>query len=221
MMRLGSGSGVLGIPVVLVCLGGGCGGPRYDTPEATFETAKAAVSNYDSTTFCNCLTREARDETAAGLAMFGSSMQFGGAGAGPAAENLKVRAERVKAVLQRHGCKIQTALDTLLAMTASEEQRKRYMLALIEPIKDRNAFIGDFLRALIETAEDPDMKFIQPNARLVDLKVHSGTATATFTQTSQGQEETSPIRFEKADGQWKISKLPWLLGQPSRISRRS
>jgi len=209
-MRPGSASRVLWMLVIAASLSGGCGGPSYDTPEATFQTAKSAVAGYDCQTFCGCLTTEARDHTVAKLVIYGSSLQS--PATGPAEERIRVRAERIKAVLEKHGCQIQTAFDMIGMALSGSEQRKHQMLKLIEPIQDRNGFIGDFVRVLIETAEDSAAALIEPDARLLDLHIDGDTATATFAQTREGQEQTDPIEFRKIDGKWKISRLPRLIG---------
>jgi hypothetical protein len=201
----------LGALAVLLCFGGGCGRARYDTPEATFQTAKAAVEGNDCQAFCHCLTTEARDELAAGLVIAGSLGQLAADLPRPGAEKAIARAKRIKAVLEKHGLAQQATPKILLNLMASKEEQKRAMLKLVEPIADRNAFIADFLRVLIDTADNPDARLIEPDARLLDLKTQHDTATATFAQTRQGKERTSPIAFQKVDGQWKISKLPRLM----------
>jgi len=201
----------LGSLVILLCLNGGCGSSQYETPEATFQTAKSAVERNDCQGFCRCLTARARDEMAAGLVIAGSLAQLAADLPGAGAGKVRDRAQRIKAVLEKHGLAAQTMPKMSLDLTASKERQKREILKLVEPIADRNAFIADFFRAIVETADDPDMKFIEPDARLVDLKTGSDTATATLAETRQGREKTSPIAFEKVDGQWKISQLPPLM----------
>ena len=189
---------------VLVCLSGGCGGSQYGTPEATSLAAKSALERGDYRAFCHCLTTEARDEMAAGLVMLGGFMQLGADGQGPEAERARVRARKIKAVLERHGLNEQTTPKMSISLVAGKEEQKRAMLKLVEPIKDRDALIADFIRVLIEASDEPD-------ARLVNLRTGTDTATATFAQTRQGKEKTSPIEFKKVEGEWKISELPRLM----------
>jgi hypothetical protein len=208
-MRLANRSMGLGSLAVLFCLGG-CGSPSYETPEATFQAAKSAAERYDCQAFCRCLTTEARDQMAAELVLVGSFMQLAADFPGPGAEKARDRAKGIKAVLEKHGLTRRTTPPISINLDGGKQQQ-REMLKLVEPIADRNAFIADFLRVLIETADDPDARLIEPDARLVDLKTEKDTATATFAQTRQEKEQTSPIEFERIDGQWKISKLPRLL----------
>ena len=196
---------------VLVCLSGGCGGSQYGTPEATSLAAKSALERGDYQAFCHCLTTEARDEMAAGLVMLGGFMQLGADGRGPEAEKARVRARKIRAVLERHGLNVQNTPKMSISLVAGKEEQKREMLKLVEPIKDRDALIADFIRVLIEASDKPDAKLIEPDARLVNLRTGTDTATATFAQTRQGKEKTSPIEFKKVDGEWKISELPRLM----------
>jgi hypothetical protein len=208
LVNRGVGWGAL---AVLLCLCGGCGGPEFESPEATFQTAKEAIEGYDCQGFCRCLTAQARDEMAAGLVIAGSLAQLAADLPGPGTEKVKDRAKRIKAVLEKYGLCTQTMPRLGFDLTASKEQQRQEMLKLVEPIADRNAFIADFLRVILETADDPDLKFIEPDARLVDLKTGEDTATATFAQTHQGKQTTGPIAFERVDDQWKISRLPPLV----------
>jgi hypothetical protein len=194
-----------------LCLSGGCGSSQFESPEATFQTAKSAIERNDCQGFCRCLTTRARDEMAAGLVIAGSLAQLAAELPGQGAEKARDRAKSVKAVLEKHGLNEQTTPKISLNLMASKEEQEREMLKLVELIADRNAFIADFLCVIVETADDPDMKFIEPDARLVDLKTGNDTATATFAQTRQGQQKTSPIAFEKVDEGWKISQLPPLM----------
>ena len=196
---------------VLVCLSGGCGGSQYGTPEATSLAAKSALERGDYQAFCHCLTTEARDEMAAGLVMLGGFMQLAADGRGPEAEKARIRARKIKAVLERHGLNEQTTPKMSISLVAGKEERRREMLKLVEPVKDRDALIADFIRVLIEASDKPDAKLIEPDARLVNLRTGTDTATATFAQTRQGKEKTSPIEFKKVDGEWKISELPRLM----------
>jgi len=201
----------LGSLAVLLYLSGGCGSSQYETPEATFQTAKSAVERNDCQGFCRCLTTRARDEMAAGLVIAGSLAQLAANLPGAGTGKVRERAKSIKAVLEKHGLTAQTTPKMSLDLIASKEQQKREILKLVEPIADRSAFIADFLRVIVETADDPEMKFIEPDARLLGLKTESDTATATFAETRQGREKTGPIAFEKVDGQWKISQLPRLM----------
>jgi len=202
----------LGSLAVLLCLSGGCGNPQFESPEATFQTAKSAIERNDCQGFCRCLTTRARDEMAAELAFHGNNLAQLAVGLpGLVTEKASERAKRIKAVLEKHGLNEHTTPKISLSLMASKEEQEREILKLVEPIVDRNAFIADFLSVIIETADDPDMKFIEPDARLVDLRTEEDTATATFAQTRQGKEKTSPIAFEKGDDGWKISQLPRLM----------
>jgi hypothetical protein len=201
----------LGSLAVLLCLSGGCGSPQFESPEATFRTAKSAIERNDCQGFCRCLTGKGRDQMAANLVLAAGRVQIAAGFPGAKAEEARHRAKRIKAVLEKHGINEQYMPKIFLSLIVNEEQQQREMLKLVELIADRNAFIADFLRVILETADDPDMKFIEPDARLVDLKTGNDTATATFAQTRQGQQKTSPIAFEKVDEGWKISQLPPLM----------
>ncbi len=207
------------VPVFVLLLAG-CRGsqttpekPRLTTPEATLEAAKAAAGQHDYQALCQLLTPQAQEDMAAGLVMVSRFLvqvaKPNEKGAGQdQAEKLK---EKLREVLQKHGLN-ETAIPKIhIDAKASPEEQAKELRKLAAPIKDRGAFVTEALGVLHKYGDKPDGRLIEADARLKDVKIDGETATATFVQSRNGRESGGPIAFEKAGGEWKISKIPPLM----------
>ncbi|NQU26609.1 MAG: hypothetical protein HQ567_35440 [Candidatus Nealsonbacteria bacterium] len=190
---------------LLVCFSVGCGSSPYATPEATFETAKKAMTDKDYKTFCGCLTPECRDDQAAGLVLAGSLAPLTAQLEGT--EEAKADAAKATAVIEKHGLTQESTAKILRDLATNPEDRKKGLQKLVEPIKDRDAFIAEFFSVTVDTAGSSEEKVIVDDAKLTDLKTDGDTTTATCVETREGSETKKAIAFKKIDGQWKISDL--------------
>ncbi len=183
-----------------------------DSPEAVFEVAKKAAGENDWPTFCGTLTDDAREEMVAGFA-FLSGFIVGASDNPDADEKERERAERLKVVLENHGLGEKDRPSIKIDLNSSEEEQKKELRKLAQPVKNHCQFISDFLDVLAdpELADKQNVKLIEANAALQDLQVNDETASATFVQTREGKSSESEINFRKTDDGWKISQTPNLM----------
>jgi len=190
---------------------GGCGSAPFSSPHATIKTAKTAIEQHDYRTFAICLSPKARDDLAAALVVMG---RFVGLSSSPSAadpEKVKQRATQVAAVCKKHG--VEDAAPkfdfSALRLAFDAEAQKKEWAKRLAPVKDRIAFIADFLEALSQTSDDGDV--LGADATVRDLTMNGDTASATFEQTRRGAKQSSRITLRKIDGEWKIDQLPRLM----------
>ena len=188
----------------------GCGQSQYSSPEQTLSTAKDAAMRHDYLALARCLSPDARDQTAASLVLLGSFITAGSNAPGPAAEQAKIRKEKLDAVYKKHGITAETLPKINLSFGATQEQQAKEIVKLAQPIKDREAFIADFFALMNEIGDQGGKKLFTDDARVDDLKIDGDTATATFVQTRDGKTKSSPIAFKRLHGNWKIDKVPQL-----------
>ena len=176
----------------------GCADTRYETPEATLETAKVAFADNDYNDFCDCLSEDGRDQMAAMMVLLGRYRQLTTEGEA---------AEEIAAVLKKHGLEEADTKNVNGDPNASDQSAKAQFKKLVEPIKDRSAFIVEIIAVIRKHSDQPDTKLLLPDARLTDLKIDGQVATAKLVQTRDGEEKTTPIKFAKNGNQWKIDEF--------------
>jgi hypothetical protein len=179
----------------------GCGGASaaYSTPQATFDTAKAAVAKEDWKGFAQCLTPDSRDTMAGAMVMAGSMMQ---AFAGLGGDEGKKEAKDVEAVLKKHGIDEKSLEGPPLgdAKTDPNEAMKK----LSSSIKDRDAFIGEIMTVMSKSGKMKDKGPMTKDATLKDVKVDGDTASGTIATKADGKDVNEPIKFRKISGAWKM-----------------
>lgn len=187
---------------------------KFSSPEATFETAKAAIRNEDYDGFWECWTKDGQDTLAVGMVFIGrffraiKEKELESKFAEEAAE-LRSKLERFTAILDKHGAS--DAPEIHLQANGDDEANRKELLKLIQPIKDRKAFTIEMLALFTEISDQPDPKLLQDNAELVDLAVNGDTATAKLVQAGQSRTRETPIEFHKVEGKWKIAEAEKLL----------
>jgi hypothetical protein len=183
----------------------------FSSPEATLATAKAAAADKDYRTFAACFTPEGQETMAAGFVMIGGMMQFMMTKDEENPEKGKASAAKIKTVLEDHGVVEGARPKITIELNADEETQNKALRKLAEPVKDKPAFIADFIAVMQEVGDKPDARIIESNATLKDVKIDGDTAKGTLVQTREKKESTSPIVFQKIDGAWKIREVPRLL----------
>jgi hypothetical protein len=146
---------------------------------------------------------------AAGLMRgFGQLAAFGG----PAkAQEAQAKMQPVIDVLNKHGLDEATLKSLPTGGMAGGPPAGDRLKQLVAPIKDRNRFIGDIIRAMKQVSNQAMPPPYQSDAKLDGLKIDGDTATATLIQTVGGRERREPIKFRKVGWTWKID-----LGLPGR-----
>lgn len=184
------------VAMVACGLVAGCSDTRFETPDATFQTAKVAFADNDYSEFCDCLSEDSRDEMAASMVFMGGFMQI---------DTKSEEATDVAAVFKKHGLDKESNPKVTINVTAGKKDQKDQFKKLVEPIKDRNAFIVDMIAVFRK--HKPDAKPFESDAKLTDLKIDGQVATATVEQTRDGKKHTTPIKFAKNGNHWKIDEF--------------
>jgi hypothetical protein len=179
----------------------------FSSPEATLATAKAAAADKDYRTFAACFTPEGQETMAAGFVMIGGMMQFMMEKDEDNPEKGKASAAKIKQVLESHGVTEGNRPKITLDMNADRESQNKELRKLSEPVKDKPAFIAEFLGVLSEVGDKPDARILESNAALKDLKIEGDTASGTLVQTRETKESTTPIVFRKVGQDWKIDDV--------------
>jgi hypothetical protein len=174
---------------------GGSGGGA--TPEETFKSAQAAAEKNDYKAFMSTMTPESQ-ETYAGMIAFGGAMvqAFAGLGGPEGAEDAK----KVKEVLDKHGL----TEETLKKADPTAADPIAGMKSLVEPVKDKPAFVADMMAALKSSKDFKDKSPLQKGTTLKDVKIDGDSAKGTIETEVEGKKESSPIGFKKIDGKWLI-----------------
>jgi hypothetical protein len=192
----------------------GCGGKTssttnadFSSPEATLATAKAAAADNDYRTFAACFTPAGQETIAAGFVMIGGMMQFMMAQDEKNPDKGKASAAKINKVLEDHGVAEGSLPKITLDMSADKESQNKELRKLSEPVKDKPAFIADFIGVMQEVGDKPDARIIESNAALKDLDIEGDTAKGTLVQTRETKESTTPIVFKKIGQDWKIDDV--------------
>lgn len=181
--------------------GGGTAGGRgassvtYDSPQAVFDAAKAAVDKDDWAGFCACLEPASRDKLAA---IFGFMSAMEVAMAEMQGDDAKKKAEQIKEVFTKHGITEEMLKDES-EQTGSMEDA---MMEFIKPIKDRQAFIADMGK--VTGSKFKESIPIKGATTLNDVTEDGDTAKGTMKFEMMDQEQTDQIDFKKVDGSWGI-----------------
>lgn len=185
----------------------GCGGGKYSSPEATFETSKAAAKNNDWKGVYACMTQESVDAMA-GMMVFSGSMQKQ-IGSGPLAalagaenaEKAKQHAQKIAEIFKRHGVSDDAMKSG--ALTPGKMPTSADIAKLGAGIADKPQFLADMMNAMQESADEDDKKKMLAglgDATLKDVEIDGDAATGTV--TSDGKDR--PMKFKKVGGEWKI-----------------
>jgi hypothetical protein len=192
----------------------GCGGKPssttnadFSSPEATLATAKAAAAENDYRTFAACFTPGGQETMAAGFVMIGGMMQFMMAQDDENPEKGKASAAKIKKVLEDHGVAEGSRPKITLDMSADKESQNKELRKLSQPVKDKPAFIAEFIGVMQEVGDKPDARIFESSATLKDLNIEGDTASGTLVQTRAAEESSTPIVFKKIGQDWKIDDV--------------
>lgn len=178
----------------------GCGQKKYTSPEAVFEAARSAVADEDMEGFMNCLTSESQDLFSGMLVMLGSMMKGFAALAGDDADTAEA-VSKMEKVFEKHGL----TEDVMKEMEeADESDPTAAMEKLVEPIKDKAAFVADMLEAFKGLDNEGGSPADQFKGTLKDIKIDGDSASAVL----EDGGKTEPIQFKKVKGSWLIHLDP-------------
>ena len=177
----------------------GCGSKKNKSPEAVFEAAKSAMADEDMEGFMNCLTPESQDLLAGAMVMLGTMMK-GLAALGGEDADAQQSMSKIGKVLEDHGL----TEDAMKKMEgADESDPASAMKKLVEPIKDKAAFVGDMFEVFsgMENGATEDFEF---KGTLKDIKIDGDSASAVL----EDGGTSKPVQFKKVKGSWLIHLDP-------------
>jgi hypothetical protein len=179
----------------------GCGG-AFSSPEACFNTLRAAAQNNDVPAMMACVTDESQSVLAGGLVMMGSMMKLFGVMApqgGNEGEG-KNPAESIDAVLAKHG----VTGDALKGLNPDPESMAdaQAIIKLGNLVDDKPAFIADMLAIMERLNQDGFKQGLETQlaGTLKDVKITGNAATATVV-TTRGEDQ---LDFRRTAAGWKI-----------------
>jgi hypothetical protein len=122
-------------------------------------------------------------------------------------EKGKASAAKINRVFEDHGVTKESRPKINIDMSADRESQNKELRKLSEPVKDKPAFIAEFLGVMMEVGDKPDVRIMESNAMLKDLNVEGETAKGTLVQTRASKEISGPIVFRKIGQAWKIDDV--------------
>ena len=179
----------------------GCGSKKHKSPEAVFEAAKSAMADEDMEGFMNCLTPESQDLLAGSMVMLGTMMK-GLAALGGEDADAQQSVSKIGKVLEDHGL----TEDAMKKMEgADESDPASAMKRLVEPVKDKAAFVGDMFEVFSGMEDGAAVqKDFQFKGTLKDIKIDGDSASAVL----EDGGTSDPFHFKKVKGSWLIRLDP-------------
>jgi len=175
----------------------------YGSPNEVLDAAAAAAKSEDWAAFSQCLTNESRDAFA-GMLVFGAT--FAKAFAEFDKEKGKEMTKGIDDALQKHGITEERLKEMQkdAPLKGDQKEASKAFAKLVEPVKDKGAFIADLMAALKKLGK-PGQEGPMLEGELKDVKIDGDTAKGTFVRkTKDGQDKKEPIEFRKVGGSWKI-----------------
>lgn len=183
----------------------------YDSPQAVFDAAKAAIKERDFEKFLNTCTNDSRDAAVGMFAMVGVMSKEMATAFAPANQKDKVL-EKLKPltdVMSKHHVDseaIKKKMDQLKKKKKPQPAEvKQMFISIGKTVEGRAKFVGDLMKTMLQMnpKSEEQMMPIEKNAKLVDVKVEGDKANGSI-QTGKKKE---PIAFKKTDSGWLI-ELP-------------
>jgi len=196
----------------------GCGGElvQHDSPQAAYDTARAATGAKDYKAFCDCLTPESLDFMAGAMIHVVSTMKDVAAREPDFVENkqdFEASSKALDNVLAKHGVK-ENQLKWMQTMdpAASPEDMKAALAKLTTPIRDKPMFLVEIMNAMdamevAYTGKHGSMGKGMFSGRLEKIKVEGDRATARVVFNIDGKKMRAPMGFKKVNGSWLIEIL--------------
>lgn len=178
-----------------------------ETPQAVFDTFVKAGNEKNWRQMYSCLTENSGARL---LLMFSSfplmmlemQAQF-------AEGEEKAKAEKdlaaYKEMLKSHGLDLEkmAALDSL---PDDDEAQQRAIRELLGSVRDRAALFGGIMDFMSKQS-DGEAFNMGENVRLGDVRIDGDNATGTIRTVEDGEEQSQPITFKRANNRWFI-ELP-------------
>jgi hypothetical protein len=184
------------------------GGKVYKTPQQAFDAFVTAAKQEDWKAACATLTDDTLNKLTGGFILTGVFVKrlmeklADKDKEGKLAEPLKV----LNNLFEKHGL-TKDILETFdLKKVLSEKDPEKAFAMIASKVKDRIAFVNDFVNALKKLpGKQGSSPLIQPaDAALRDLQIDGNAARGTIVGTRDGKEERSQVRFRKLGDSWKI-----------------
>jgi hypothetical protein len=168
----------------------------YDSPEATFATARGAAQAGEWKTFFGCLTPGAQRAMAA--ASLSITALAHGMSAATGQPNDQIA--KIEAVFVKHGVSEEFFKRAeSFSMPDSEE-----LYRMVDKMPDVSAFLADLKAVSPRGGKTGALEDWVAQGTLQDAKVSGDSATAVVVMN----KKKHPLRFQRIDGQWRIDMEP-------------
>jgi len=207
------------VGAVSVALAGGRD-PVYKTPQAAFDAALKGFKNKDWKTIYGALTDESREKVAS-MAAFMPLMMKGFAKLAPKdkQEEALAKFKPLDRILAKHGL-TEAVLKKMEKENKGTEAKdpkamEQAMKKLLEPIKDRAAFVAEMMTAL-DKMMGKQGGDVPEGAQLKDLKVEGDRAKGFLIAKKGDKQERIPVEFRRQGGGWRLEMPEGPKGPPPR-----
>jgi hypothetical protein len=184
----------------------------FDSPEACFAAAQAALAKRDFRTYTGCVTPDMQTRMCAGFIRltlgFGEKLKGVKARPEDAAklEQYQAAVASMEKVLDKHGVKKEQLPSPAEVATGRIDYDPRFLQAATE-IEDKPAFFAEMVAAVGALFELKIIDTPQLDGTIETVTIDGDTATAAFKASSLGRDGLTNISFRKSHAGWLIHEL--------------
>jgi hypothetical protein len=199
------------------------GTQSFESPEATFQTARAAVARGDYQTFCDCWTDQGLGWLSGGMAMtinmfrLMSEKEAQNEDSPDEVARANQRAKQLAELLVKHGFTegVVPELNIIAGEDAPkpvQQQVREQLDEISSVIPDQAAFFADSLDVIKEVSDQPMYTLLPNGSTLTELKIQGDSATGVILKPSEDQMRKCPATFSRVNGQWMFDEITGLEG---------
>ncbi len=195
----------------------------FESPEATFQTAKDALERGDYRAFCDCWTDEGLGWLTGGMAMtvnmfrLMSEKESQDGGVPDDVTKATQRTKRLTQLLIKHGFTggVVPELNIVAGDNAPkpvQQQVREQLNQISSVIADKANFFAEFLEIVEEVSDLPMDTLLPSGSTLSELKIDGDSATGVILKPTEDQVRECPATFSKVNGEWKFDEITGLAG---------
>ncbi len=194
------------------CRKGGNPSTSFDSPEACFSAAKAALANQDYRTYAGCLSSDMQARSCAGFMRLtiGVGEKLKGLKAGPneaaKLEQYQAAIAAMEKVLDKHGVKKGQLPSPAEVATGRVDYDPRFLQAARD-VEDKPTFFAEMVAAFSVLDQLKLNSIAQLDGTIETVTIDGDTATAAFKTSPSSREKMTTIRFGKSHGGWLIHEV--------------
>jgi hypothetical protein len=170
--------------------------PKYETPQATFDAAKAASVKGDWHALFGCCTDEVNERSVGTLIAFGEVIRAITKPGESEKEDKLVR--DIEVIFKKHNLTPER-LNAIPDPGENPEAKRKFYRDYGRLVKDAPAFVSEMIAALKASGNTKISVGLKDGDTLTDLTVKGDTA-----QAKVNGDDDAALTFKKTDGGWKI-----------------